>query len=113
MGVLRVRAYWREHFRIDVPATHARVGCPCLVAQGACDFQVTADRDAKQILRNLLDGPATDVTYRVYADLDHLFKPCGGKKSSIAMYAVPRKVSTAFLGDLTRWLAARARAERS
>ena len=106
-----IKTYWREHFRIDVPTVHAAVTCPCFIAQGACDFQVTPERDAKTIAKNLLAGKATDVTYKVYDDLDHLFKPCDGKKSTVAMYATKRPVSRAFLGDLVAWLTARARAD--
>ena len=109
--VAPIKTYWREHFRLDVPAIHGAVTCPCFVAQGACDFQVTPERDAKTIARNLLAGRATDVTYRVYDDLDHLFKPCNGKKSTLAMYATKRDVSRDFLGDLVAWLGARLRVE--
>ncbi len=111
LQVQRIKTYWREHFRLDVPAIHRALTCPCFVAQGACDFQVTPERDAKTIVRNLLAGPATDVTYKVYDDLDHLFKPCNGKKSTLAMYATKRPVSRAFLGDLVTWLTARAQGD--
>jgi len=44
---------------------------PVLVMQGGRDFQVLADRDFV-IIRELLEG-RSDVTFRLYDDLNHLF----------------------------------------
>jgi hypothetical protein len=83
------------------------VKCPAFVAQGEADFQVKADADGRLLAKNLLAGECTDVTFKLYADLDHLFKPCKGRKSSIEMYKEDRRVSEAFLKDLVAWLQAR------
>jgi dipeptidyl aminopeptidase/acylaminoacyl peptidase len=90
-----------------VPAIHAKVKCPAFVAQGEADFQVKADADGRQLAKNLLAGECADVTFKLYPDLDHLFKPCNGRKSTLAMYKEDRRVNEAFLKDLVVWLAAR------
>jgi pimeloyl-ACP methyl ester carboxylesterase len=100
-------AWFHDHFNLDVPAIHAKVKCPAFVAQGEADFQVKADADGRLLAKNLLAGECTDVTFKLYADLDHLFKPCKGRKSSIEMYKEDRRVSEAFLKDLVAWLQAR------
>ncbi len=100
--------WFRDHFNLDVPAIHAKVKCPAFVAQGEADFQVKAEADGRQLAKNLLAGECTDVTFKLYADLDHLFKPCNGRKSTLAMYKEDRRVDAAFIKDLVAWLAARA-----
>jgi uncharacterized protein len=99
-----IRAWWHDHFNLDVPGLHNALTCPCLVVQGASDFQVKTDVDAKQIMRNLLEGKCTDATLKVYDDLDHLFKPCGGRKSELKMYYEDRRVDPAFIKDMVNWL---------
>ena len=103
-----IRAWWHDHFNLDVPAIHSGLTCPCLVTQGAADFQVKTESDAKQIMRNLLDGKCSDATIKVYDDLDHLFKPCNGRKSETKMYYEDRRVDPAFIKDVVEWLKARA-----
>ncbi|MCC6464916.1 MAG: alpha/beta fold hydrolase [Planctomycetes bacterium] len=99
-----IKAWWHDHFNLDVPAIHARVKCPVFVAQGAADFQTSAERDARQIVKDVLTGPCTDVRLKIYADLDHLFKPCGGRASDIKMYFEKRDVDAAFKADVVSWL---------
>lgn len=100
-----IKAWWHDHFNLDVPAIHARVKCPVFVAQGAADFQTSAERDARQIVKGVLAGPCTDVRLKIYADLDHLFKPCNGRKSEMKMYFEKRDVDATFKADVVAWLA--------
>ncbi len=106
--VAAVKAWWHDHFHLDVPAIHRSVACPVFIAQGEKDFQTRADQDARRILTNVAGGPCADLSLRVYADLDHLFKPCGGKDSTMAMYFTDRRVDAGFLGDVVAWLQRRA-----
>lgn len=101
------RKWMREHFNLDLPAIHAKVKCPCFITQGAADFQVRVEEDARLLASNLSKGQCKDLTLRVYDDLDHLFKPCGGRKSSLSMYTEKRDVDATFLKDLVAWLTAR------
>ncbi|MHC4781119.1 MAG: alpha/beta hydrolase family protein [Planctomycetota bacterium] len=102
--VAPIKAWWRDHFNLDVPEIHRGVACPVFIAHGEKDFQTHRDKDAKQFLKDLLDGPCTDVHLKVYADLDHLFKACGGKESTIKMYFTDRKVDEDFIADIVAWL---------
>lgn len=99
-----IRAWWHDHFNLDVPGIHGALTCPCLITQGAADFQVKTDNDAKQIMKNLLAGKCTDATIKVYDDLDHLFKACNGRKSEMKMYYEDRRVDAAFIKDVVNWL---------
>jgi hypothetical protein len=69
---------------------------------------VKAEADGRQLAKNLLAGKCTDVTFKLYADLDHLFKPCGGKPSNMEMYYTDRRVDARFIKDVVEWLKARA-----
>ncbi|MCG3182340.1 MAG: Esterase EstD [Planctomycetes bacterium] len=99
-----IKAWWHDHFNLDVPALQAKVKCPVFVAQGAADFQVSPERDAKQIVKDLMAGECADVKLKIYADLDHLFKPCNGKPSEMKMYFEDRRVDPAFIRDIVQWL---------
>lgn len=103
-----IRAWWHDHFNLDVPGIHGALTCPCLVTQGAADFQVKPDNDAKQIMKNLMAGECADATIKIYDDLDHLFKACGGRKSEIKMYYEDRRVDPVFVKDVVNWLKVKA-----
>ncbi|MCC6573513.1 MAG: alpha/beta hydrolase [Planctomycetes bacterium] len=102
--VVAGRKWMREHFNIDVEACHKSLTCPVLVANGAADCQVNPEKDARKLAANLVAGKCGDVTLRIYDDLDHLFKPCGGRPSNIKMYYEKRSVNAGFLQDVVRWL---------
>jgi len=102
--VVAGRKWMREHFTLDATAMHKRVTCPALVVNGERDMQVSADRDARLLATELMAGPSRDVTLRIYADLDHLFKGCGGRPSTLKMYEEKREVDATFLADLVAWL---------
>ncbi|MCA8912363.1 MAG: alpha/beta fold hydrolase [Planctomycetes bacterium] len=102
--VLPLKAWWHDHFNLDVPAIHAAVKCPVFVANGKSDFQVSPDKDAKQIVKDLMEGECEDVTLKLYDDLDHLFKPCNGRESEMKMYFEDRRVSADYIKDVTEWL---------
>lgn len=106
--ILPAKFWFHEHFILDVPKIHAAVECPVLVTQGESDFQVKAEADGRQLAKNLLAGKCKDVTFKLYADLDHLFKPCGGKPSTMEMYYQDRRVSATFIKDVVKWLQDRA-----
>ncbi|MCF6228831.1 MAG: alpha/beta hydrolase, partial [Planctomycetes bacterium] len=109
-GVLPIKKWWHDHFNLDVPAIHAKVECPVFVAQGKADFQVSPKNDAKQIVKNLMAGECNDITLKIYGDLDHLFKPCNGKKSEMKMYFEDRRVNSEFIADVVAWLTKQAAA---
>lgn len=101
------KKWMHEHYNLDTAKVHAEIACPAFVAQGEADFQVKADADGRQLAKNLAGGKCKDVTFKLYPDLDHLFKPCNGRPSSLEMYKERRAVDAAFLKDLIDWLRAR------
>ncbi len=98
------RKWMREHFNVDDAALHKKLACPVLVVNGLADFQVNPEKDARALAARLSQGKCNDCTLKLYADLDHLFKPCGGKPSSMAMYMEKRDVDKAFIADTLDWL---------
>jgi pimeloyl-ACP methyl ester carboxylesterase len=102
--VVAGRKWMREHFNVDDAALHKKLACPVLVVNGLADFQVNPEKDARALAARLSQGKCNDVTLKLYADLDHLFKPCGGKPSSMAMYLEKRDVDKAFIADAVDWL---------
>lgn len=102
--IVALRKWWREHFQLDDAAMHKRVACPVFVVNGLSDFQVNPEKDARALSARLSQGKCNDVTLKLYADLDHLFKPCGGKPSSMKMYMEKRDVDKTFIADVVDWL---------
>lgn len=102
--VVSAKKWMREHFNVDDAGIHKKVACPVFVVNGQADFQVNADRDARALAARLAQGKCNDVTLKLYADLDHLFKPCNGKPSNMNMYFEKRDVDKAFIADAVDWL---------
>jgi pimeloyl-ACP methyl ester carboxylesterase len=102
-----MRAWLREHARIDPLANVARLECPVLVLQGGKDFQVSPDRDARVLQKALDDAKNPDHELVVFSDLDHLFKKVAGEESSLAEYYQKRPVDPRFLETLSQWLSKR------
>lgn len=102
--VVAGRKWMREHFNVDDAAMHKKLSCPVLVVNGQADFQVNPEKDARALAARLSQGKCNDVTLKLYDDLDHLFKPCNGKPSNMAMYFEKRDVDKAFIADTLAWL---------
>lgn len=106
-AALASRAWFQGHAQLDPAATIAKVRCPVLVLQGAKDFQVSPDRDARALEKALADAKHPDHELHVFAGLDHLFKKAPGERSEIADYWKSRPVDAEFLAVLTAWLGKR------
>lgn len=102
------RAWMASHFRLDLRKIYSAVACPVLVIQGESDFQVQVE-DARIYAKYLAMGECTDVTLRILPDLDHMFKPCGGRESTMDMYREDRRVDPPFIDILVNWLVDHAR----
>jgi len=103
-SILSNRAWLQSHARQDPIATIRRVPCPVLILQGAKDFQVSLDRDARALEAALAAAEHPDHELRAFTDLDHLFKRVPGAKSELADYAKDRRVDAEFLDVLSGWL---------
>ncbi len=110
-GLLQARAWLRSHARKDPLATLRRVQCPVLILQGAKDFQISLERDARVLARTLDEAGHPDHEIVVFDDLDHLFKRVKGEQSQLSDYFATRPVDEGFLDTLSAWLAARLQAE--
>ena len=90
----------------DPAATAATLRLPMLILQGERDYQVTmADLDG---WKRALAG-RSDVMFRTYASLNHLFM-AGTGPASPADYQVAGHVAAAVIDDIAGWLAVRTEA---
>jgi len=103
-AALASRAWIRSHAEQDPVATIAKVRCPVLVLQGAKDFQVSPERDARALDKALAEAKNPDHELRVFDGLDHLFKKTPGERSEMADYWKSRPVDAEFLSVLAAWL---------
>ncbi len=95
-------AYWLD-LRGYHPEEIARgLQQPMLILQGEGDYQVTMEDF--QIWKSALGG-RSDVQFKSYAGLSHLFMPFeGGEKSTPAAYSVPGHVVEAVIRDIAEWV---------
>ncbi|MSR47402.1 MAG: alpha/beta fold hydrolase [Planctomycetes bacterium] len=101
---LKDRAWLRSHAEHDPIAQIASVKQSVLIAQGAKDVQVSADRDTPPLVAALRAAGNADVTLALFPDLDHLFKRTLSDPPSTADYLKARPVDAEFLSKLTAWL---------
>lgn len=93
-------SYWLDLREHNVVVIAKGVKAPMLILQAGRDYQVTgADFAAwKEAL-----GSRTDVAFKFYPDLNHLFM-AGEGKSSPAEYARPGHVSEEVIKDIADWI---------
>ena len=92
---LDLRGYHPEEIARGLPQ-------PMLILQGEGDYQVTLEDF--QMWKSALGG-RSDVQFKRYAGLSHLFMPFeGGKKSTPAAYSVPGHVVEEVIKDIVEWV---------
>ncbi len=94
-------AYWRSLNAIDTPTIVHRLSIPMLILQGSADFQVTTAVDYKA-WQTALSGK-TNVTYRLYDGLNHMFMPTTGRRD-ISEYDAHNAVSPGVISDIADWM---------
>jgi dienelactone hydrolase len=96
-------SYWLDLRSYDAPAAAREIKERMLILQGDRDYQVTTaefERWKKAL------GHRSDVTFRNYASLNHLFMP--GKGPSLpAEYLVPNHVDEQVVRDIAAWILGR------
>ncbi|WP_435360541.1 alpha/beta fold hydrolase [Haloarchaeobius sp. DFWS5] len=97
------RAYWESLREYDAFATARDLSVPIFVARGSRDYQVT-ETDMQQWQDEL--AGQSDVTFRTYDGLNHLFVSGEGQPSPTE-YAEPGHVAPEVVADLATWLDAR------
>ena len=96
-------SYWLDLRGYDPASEARRIKAPMLILQGERDFQVTMD-DFAQWKAAL--GSRTDVTFRSYPALNHLFI-AGTGVSLPAEYLTPGHVAEDVIRDISAWVLAR------
>lgn len=99
---------WMRHFRAYDPLSAARrLRQPVLILHGALDRQVTVGQ-ADTLAAAIREGGNSDVTVRIFPQLNHLFllSPSDGSPAEYATIENPR-VATEVLDSLTAWLESR------
>lgn len=95
-------AYWIDLNAYDPLAAVQDVAAPLLILQGERDYQVTLDDLAGW--QSALEG-RDDVTFKTYADLNHLFLSGEGDPNP-AEYQQPGHVAEAVINDIAGWITA-------
>jgi len=93
-------SYWLDLESYDPVATAGKLRQPILIVQGERDYQVkTADFNGWK--KGLTEK--TNVTFRLYPDLNHLFMP-GKAKSTPMEYGEPGHVDETTVPDIVAWI---------
>ena len=94
------KAYWDDLLAYDQVETTKQLTLPILILQGERDYQVTTtDLDIwKEALQD-----KSNVSIKVYPDLNHLFMS-GSGKSSPNEYTEPSNVSSEVIKDIAEWI---------
>lgn len=94
-------SYWYSLNQIDTGKLAAELTIPIYIAQGSADFQVYADKDYtawQELLKK-----KTNVTFKLYDNLNHLFMKSNGKKD-ITEYNTPGEFDQKVIDDIATWI---------
>lgn len=94
-------SYWESLNKLDIAGTSKDLSIPMLIQQGGADFQVYADIDFI-LWQEILKG-RTNVTFKLYDNLNHLFMPTLGKRDA-GDYALRSAVSERVIYDIADWI---------
>ena len=94
--------YWLDLRGYSPAAAAKRLKRPMLIMQGARDYQVT-EKDF-QLWKKALSS-RRDVTFKMYANLNHLFMEGDGKSVPVD-YAFPGHVAEPAVNDIAEWIKA-------
>ncbi len=96
-------SYWLDLRAYDPVATAQSLDLPMLFVQGGRDYQVTVADDLSLWQAALADR--NNVTFKVYADLNHLFET--GEGASVpSEYDQPGNVAPEVIDDIADWIKA-------
>ena len=94
-------SYWLSLNKIDTSKISKSLTIPMLILQGKADFQVSPDIDYKA-WQDMLSGKS-NVTFKLYDNLNHLFIQTNGKKDTTE-YSIKGTVDKQVLTDITTWI---------
>lgn len=87
--------------KINTPEISKSLTIPILILQGKADFQVSPDIDYKA-WQDILAGKS-NVTFKLYDNLNHLFMQTNGKKD-ITEYSIKGTVDKQIITDIATWI---------
>ena len=96
--------YFKEMDEHPASAYTQDIAVPFLIMQGEKDFQVFADKDYTA-WQDLLSGK-TNATFKLYANLNHLFMPATGRGIADFQeeYSIESRMDDQVLADVTEWI---------
>lgn len=94
-------SYWLSLNKINTPEITKNLTIPILILQGSADFQVSPNVDYKA-WQDLLIGKS-NVTFKLYDKLNHLFIMTNGKKD-ISEYSKRGTVDKQVISDIAAWI---------
>ena len=97
-------SYWLSLNAIDTPKLAADLQIPMLILQGDADFQVKVETDFAA-WQECLAGH-TNVQFKVYPGLNHLFMPTTGAKD-VSDYNIAAHLDQTVIDDLAAWINSR------
>jgi len=97
--------YWKSLNAISSADIVKSLNVPMLILQGSADFQVYPDKDYK-LWQTALDG-RSNVTFKLYDGLSHLFMPNqipanGAPDTSV--YNAPNHIDSRVIADIVAWV---------
>lgn len=98
-------AYWKSLNAIDSKSIVQNLNKPMLILQGSADFQVYVDKDYK-LWQDALSG-RTNVTFKLYDGLSHLFMPNQVSPTGapdVTLYNAPNHVDAKVISDIAAWV---------
>jgi len=94
-------SYWLSLNKINTPEICKNLTIPVLILQGKADFQVSPDIDYKA-WQDMLSGKS-NVTFKLYDNLNHLFMQTNGKKDTTE-YSIKGIVDKQVITDIATWI---------
>jgi dienelactone hydrolase len=98
-------SYWKSFNTIDRIALVKELKVPMLIMQGGADFQVYPDKDFKLWKTTLKKH--TNVTYRLYEGLSHLFMPNQISQNGApdaTLYNTANHIDSSVIKDIAAWV---------
>lgn len=103
-------SYWNSLNAIDGSKLAQQLNKPMLILQGDADLQVLAQTDYV-LWQGVLEG-RDDVTFHLYAGLNHLFMKKSSDAADAISYDAPGHVDEKVIDDIAAWIKAQGRIVR-
>lgn len=96
--------YWLDLRGYDPVAAMQKTAQPMLIMQGGRDYQVTVDGDYSRWLTLDKAADSKRFTYKLYANLNHIFAPGEGMATPEEYMTKPAHVDNGVIDDIANWI---------